>query len=371
MSYIPSGHGRWIQATTQKWEYYYNDGNTTELKAVHKKQDWEPTYTPYYETDVHTYHPYTETTPIESSLSSSNMPKAPVFTHHAYHTLQKVGRISWKNWGEIFPENLGFRGSSEHTFPYVLEMVSDGTLEYARIVFKTNTVQETVEAQNMSSITLSGAGAAIAVDAAAAAWGDSRIKFPLVYGGTEVMKNYKLYFVQRLRVKMTLTQMPLDPSDEDAHYTLGLPGFTMYTRTLNKADYDLMKAATAAWDPVNSSHYVGNRHDVHSVYYPELQTGTRNRTINYQFDFFPSKAHANVEVDELVGSIDPNKFGTADNTLSLSEPSTLTFGEIGWIADAHSQLNAADVWLKFKAHITIVRDVLLFDRDDIAQITVS
>lgn len=370
------------------WVYVYNNGSTTEqVGAASHAMDYEPSGTPGM-TQSQKYGRFSKanefgTNPVQQSSLSSTTSSTMSHGGARYHTLHRTGRLNWKNFGEIFPTTMPFRMTYEHPFVYNLLITNDDTMgakttdEWGRILFETNVVQTVVESQHITMETLQGDGTGdlttLSRDAAAGAIQTSIMKFQLGYGGVEVMRQYRLYFVNRMRVKMALTQLASDP-DASTEYASVLQGFTMYTKVLNAAEKTLVDAGTdTSFQPVNDHTSINTRHDVSAVYYPEKQLGTSDRTIHYQFDFISNKAHANVEVDEMVGTIAIDE--DASNGLTITDPTTVNFGEIGWILDAHRDMITADgaapVMLRFKAHVTVTVDVILFERDTIHSIVLS
>lgn len=195
-------------------------------------------------------------------------------------------------------------------------------------------------------------------------------------GTDQVSEHYKLYFVEKKKIVMEMTQRP--SFDGPAGADRVMPGFTMYSRLLNQIEMNNADSLFEDLAPYAPDSSVATDQHVRSKQYRELSTGfgtsgytMKNRNFTWSSTFRTQSAHSNTEIDTLVGTITQDRQDAVFPVPHIL-PSKFVFGQIGWLMDHAGPLNpgAGDddpalQKLEFFVKFKVITDTIYFNRDEL------
>lgn len=201
--------------------------------------------------------------------------------------------------------------------------------------------------------------------------------WPAGDGFHELGNHYKLAYVERTKIKFHFQQR-VSTVDYDATTNAGphwadttdtLPGFVVWTRELNTTEY----AALGSYANTNSDtndDVVGIHRNleqsdrVHSRRFPEIVSDQKTRHFNVIRSFVTHRMDPNVEIDQLVNTTFVGKQDDHTNPATWVAPAALTYGELGFAMLLSQESKTANN-LIFDVLVTVIKDIILFDRDDL------
>lgn len=202
-------------------------------------------------------------------------------------------------------------------------------------------------------------------------------------GADQIGEQYKLYYVQRKHVKFIMTQVPTKKigsiNAAGTSFNMAMPGFTMYSRTMNALEEGRVDSLYDDLSILAPDSSIYQDQNVKAKYFPSRAEGQgttgytlHNRTFVWDTTFDTLSAEPNVEMDELVGVLPTNR-QQETYPVAFTSPTKLVHGQIGWLMDNVSPMvdtdaeddSVAGASLEFEVKMSVVCDIIFFDRDEV------